>query len=130
VTGPVWRGMIPSRLMSWTGSALLAVIVIVLLISAHPSALGEARRPIRLTASERAFIEQHWRRPIPPQGEPPARFSSLERSLQPADCGACHPAQFADWATSLHSKSMGPGIAGQLVEMLRTDPTSARSCFS
>jgi len=78
----------------------------------------------------REFLDRHWRRPLAPQGPPPARFSPLEASLQPEACGTCHPAQFADWKTSLHSKSMGPGVTGQLVEMLQSDPGSALACFA
>lgn len=80
--------------------------------------------------ADRTFLQRHWRRPIAPQGVPPARFSALERSLAPASCGTCHPAQLADWTTSLHARSMGPGVAGQLVELMRTDPESGRLCLS
>ena len=80
------------------------------------------------SAAERDFIARHWRGAIPPQGPAPERFSPIERSLQPEACGACHPVQFGDWQTSLHSKSMGPGISGQLVDMARREPTAARSC--
>jgi len=76
------------------------------------------------------FLSRHWQRPLAPQGPPPARFSPLEASLDPEACGMCHPAQLADWKTSLHSRSMGPGVAGQLVEMLESDPGSAMSCFT
>lgn len=61
-------------------------------------------------------IEEHWKRPIPFQGRPPEGFSPLESSLNPKACGACHPVQFEDWKTALHSKSMGPGILGQLLD--------------
>ncbi|MEK7837432.1 MAG: multiheme c-type cytochrome, partial [candidate division NC10 bacterium] len=44
--------------------------------------------------------------------------------------GVCHPAQLADWKTSLHAGAMGPGVAGQLVEMARSDPETARECLS
>src|SRR5213595_3427585 len=74
------------------------------------------------------FLARHWRAPLAPQGPPPARFSPLEASLAPEACGTCHPSQLADWTTSLHSRSMGPGVAGQLVEMLESDPGSALSC--
>ena len=80
------------------------------------------------SAAERDFIARHWRGAIPPQGPAPERFSRIERSLQPEACGACHPVQFDDWQSSLHSKSMGPGISGQLVDMARREPTAARSC--
>ena len=76
------------------------------------------------------FLRRHWRQPLAPQGSPPARFTPIEASLQPEACGTCHPAQHADWTTSLHAKSTGPGVAGQLVEMLESDPQSALGCLS
>jgi len=85
---------------------------------------------MRASPAEQAFLRQHWKRPLAPQGTPPERFSGLERSLAPADCGVCHPVQFAAWKTSAHARSMGPGITGQLVEMIKTDPAGARSCFT
>jgi nitrate/TMAO reductase-like tetraheme cytochrome c subunit len=81
-------------------------------------------------ATDRGFLERHWRRPIPPQGAAPARFSAVEKSLASGSCGTCHPAQVADWKTSVHARSMGPGVAGQLVAMWREDPESARICLS
>jgi hypothetical protein len=96
--------------------ALLAVVVLT------GTALG---------ASEVAeFVERHWRRPLEPQGPPPARFSAVEASLQPETCGTCHPQQLADWRTSWHAAAMGPGVAGQLVEMVERDPAGALSCFA
>jgi hypothetical protein len=76
------------------------------------------------------FLRRHWRQPLAPQGSPPARFTPIEASLQPEACGTCHPAQHADWTASLHAKSTGPGVAGQLVEMLESDPQSALGCLS
>jgi cytochrome c554/c'-like protein len=78
----------------------------------------------------REFLDRHWRQPLAPQGAPPARFSPLEASLEPEACGTCHPVQIADWKTSLHAAAMGPGVSGQLVEMLESDPPSALSCFT
>jgi hypothetical protein len=59
------------------------------------------------------FLAGHWSDPIPPQGTPPTQFSELEASLDPAACGRCHVAQYADWRDSLHSHAMGPGIFWQ-----------------
>jgi hypothetical protein len=75
-----------------------------------------------------AFIARHWRAPLAPQGAPPPRFSALEASLAPEACGTCHPAQLADWRTSTHAAAMGPGVAGQLAEMLTREPAAALSC--
>jgi nitrate/TMAO reductase-like tetraheme cytochrome c subunit len=82
------------------------------------------------SAADKVFLERHWRRPIPVQGPAPGRFSPVEKSLASASCGTCHPAQLADWKTSFHARSMGPGVAGQLVAMWREDPESARLCLS
>ena len=110
---------------------LLALGVLLAVLPGPGSVAAESRRRPAPppTRAEQDFIDRHWRRPLAPQGEPPESFSPAERSLLPASCGGCHPAQFADWSRSLHSKSMGPGIAGQLVEMIRSDPASARSCL-
>jgi hypothetical protein len=77
---------------------------------------------------DRAFLARHWKLPIAPQGRAPAQWPALERSLEPESCGTCHPLQFGDWKTGIHARSMGPGIRGQLVDMMRTDPASARTC--
>jgi hypothetical protein len=90
-------------------------------------ALSGGRRPSP-TAEELAFLARHWQRPIPPQGPPPASFAPIEASLAPQDCGVCHPAQYQDWQSSLHAQSMGPGVLGQLVELLETDPAEALFC--
>ncbi len=115
------------RTLGWRVLVLAALLAAV---SADRAAVGDAIRASRLSPAEEAFIREHWRRPIAPQGEPPARYTAIERSLAPASCGACHPAQWSDWQQSLHAKSMGPGIAGQLVEMIERDPAMARSCFA
>lgn len=91
---------------------------------------GSAAQQIWSDAEQLEFLGRHWRVPIPPQGKPPARFSSLEVSLLPESCGGCHPAQLADWQTSLHAKAMGPGVKGQLVEMIESDPASALHCYT
>jgi hypothetical protein len=85
--------------------------------------------PGSISPAEEQFLERHWRMPIAPQGIAPASFAPLERSLAPRDCGACHAVQYEDWRGSIHARSMGPGIAGQLVEMARRDPAGARACL-
>jgi len=83
-----------------------------------------------LTQNESDFLTRHWPGDtIPPQGSPPTDYSPLEASLSAADCGACHPRQYEDWKTTLHSRAMGPGVAGQTVDMLTDDPVTARMCW-
>src|SRR2546426_298458 len=78
--------------------------------------------------SVESFVARHWRVPLAAQGPPPARFTPLEASLAPEACGTCHPAQLADWRTSTHAAAMGPGVAGQLAELLVREPASALAC--
>jgi hypothetical protein len=86
---------------------------------------GTGRRPpLSAPTASRTFLRSHWRLPLAPQGPPPARYSPLEASLNPEACGSCHPAQYADWRESTHAAATGPGIEGQLVEMLQSDPQS------
>lgn len=80
--------------------------------------------------SVETFVARHWRMPLPAQGTPPAAFAPLERSLAPEACGSCHPAQLADWRTTLHAAAMGPGVAGQLVDLLADDPAQALGCLT
>ncbi len=75
------------------------------------------------------FLDQHWQQPLPSQGTAPVHFSPLERSLLPKDCGSCHPQQFKDWGSSLHSKAMSPGLLGQLMEMAASDRESQQACL-
>ncbi len=109
-------------------TARLALLATLLITAASSSAADPLLVPGGPSSAERDFIARHWRRPIPPQGPAPARFSAIERSLQPEACGACHPVQLGDWQSSIHARSMGPGIVGQLVEMARSDSSAARSC--
>ncbi|HUX32025.1 MAG TPA: multiheme c-type cytochrome [Thiobacillus sp.] len=66
------------------------------------------------TPTVETFLSKHWTESMPPQGVPPATFSPLEASLSPEACGQCHTEQLAAWRTSLHSKTMGPGLRWQL----------------
>ncbi|MFQ5464402.1 MAG: multiheme c-type cytochrome [Thermodesulfobacteriota bacterium] len=47
--------------------------------------------------------------------------------LYPESCGRCHPDQFRDWSGSLHRRSVGPGLTGQLRP--QEDPGFAASCY-
>ena len=83
-----------------------------------------------LTQEESEFLDRHWQTTIPLQGEPPADFSDIEFSLDPARCGLCHEQQFQDWQTSFHAHAMGPGILGQINDMVGNDNAQAQICWS
>lgn len=93
--------------------------------SAASTTPSTAPRTIPAVIDESAaaqFLEQHWARPLAPQGKLPATLAAQGISLAPESCASCHASQFEDWRNSLHSKAMGPGLIGQLVVM----PTHAR----
>lgn len=79
---------------------------------------------------QREFLKQHWRTPIPPQGKPPAGFSELETSLDPASCGVCHQTQYDDWSSTVHSRAVGPGLLGQTPTFIREEPGTAVMCYA
>jgi hypothetical protein len=109
--------------------SLISAALVSTLVLAAPPAVGDGVGPRPISPDEQEFLERHWRMPIPPQGEPPASFTPVERSLAPRDCGACHPTQHEDWRRSIHARTMGPGVAGQLIELARRDPAGARGCL-
>ncbi|MFQ5487323.1 MAG: thioredoxin family protein [Gammaproteobacteria bacterium] len=82
------------------------------------------------SAATLQFLERHWPEYIPLQGKAPEAYSALESSLEPEACGRCHSQQYQDWQTSLHSRSMGPGVLGQLLELDDSDPETADMCRS
>ncbi|MFQ5471059.1 MAG: multiheme c-type cytochrome [Gammaproteobacteria bacterium] len=110
-------------------SQFLIICSVFLLLLASPAPAIEKNRIHFLTDEEESFLEQHWPDTIPLQGKPPETYTNLESSLSPADCGQCHPQQYKDWQTSLHSKSMGPGVLGQIIDMLDTDSETAKICW-
>ena len=77
----------------------------------------------------RDFVDDHFRYPLPPMGEAPKSYKNAERSLSPERCGSCHPEQYKQWRTTLHAKAMSPGVYGQLVDMWKTNPQQAQSCY-
>ncbi|MCZ2099406.1 MAG: cytochrome c family protein [Anaerolineae bacterium] len=94
-----------------------------LLVTAALSAGCDKRRP---APSVESFLASHWAEPLPPQGPPPGGFSALEASLSPQACGQCHAPQYEAWRSSLHSRTVGPGLLWQLALM---DQAQANRCF-
>lgn len=72
------------------------------------------------------FLAKHWVYPLPPEGAPPAQYSAIEASLAPEACGQCHVEQYRDWRSSLHSRTVGPGLLWQFFLM---DQESANGCM-
>lgn len=76
------------------------------------------------------FFKSYWQRPIAVQGSPPPTFTEKEASLRPEACGSCHAQQYEDWKKSLHSRAMGPGPWGQIVDFTRNSPADAILCMT
>src|SRR5712692_3770507 len=93
----------PARPWVLAAATALAIVVI--------ASVGDAAESVE------QFVRRHWANPLAPQGPPPPAFGPLESSLHPEACGTCHPVQLGDWRSSVHAGAMGPGVAGQLVEM-------------
>ncbi len=75
------------------------------------------------------FVDGYWARMVPPQGDPPESWSDLEASLRPEDCATCHPAQYEDWRTTVHSGAYSPGLSGQLVNWEQASFGTVQSCL-
>lgn len=95
--------------------------------TATPAAKPFSETPAARAAID-AFLQSHWARPADGSGIRASGPGLEGAALDVAACAACHPAQYEDWRHSLHSRAMGPGVAGQLVTMVATDPASAESC--
>ena len=112
------------------GPVSLSIVAGIITLVVGVAAAGDVRRASNDVTSVPDFLDRHWRRPIAPQGAPPLGYSALEASLAPESCGACHPAKHAEWRTTLHARSMGAGVMGQLKALWSSDPTSARLCLT
>ena len=93
--------------------SLVAIVLLFALTGGDPGTALGSPAPSDIAA----FLARHWQRPLAANGPAPGNFSPLEASLSPAACGACHPRQFADWRSALHSHAMSPGLLGQLQAM-------------
>lgn len=100
--------------------SLAAAVLLLALTGCDPGAPpGSPAAPTVSAAIDdtAAFLSHHWQRPLQANGPAPVHFSPPEASLAPGACGTCHPRQFEDWQTALHSRAMGPGLFGQLQAM-------------
>ena len=126
------RGWVLSRIGERRQLRLLPLFFLAALgLSACNEPPKQTRGSLQTQASDQIenFLDRYWNRPLAAQGKPPAHFSTLEASLEPASCGNCHVAQFNDWRQSLHSRAMGPGILGQLMNMAPDAKAEHQDCI-
>jgi Cytochrome c554 and c-prime len=72
----------------------------------------------------------YWRRPLAPQGAPPGKWSTLEQSLRPEDCGQCHRDQFEQWRTSLHAHAFSPGLVADALTYTAVATAECMQCHA
>lgn len=114
------RNGVPNSAMPAFGEVLTAEQIRALVASVR----SLASAPPSLT------VETFWRRPIPPQGPPPADLAPAEASLWPDRCAKCHEKQFREWRDSLHSRAFGPGVRAQLADRTPPDAPSCQACHA
>lgn len=127
------RSRFRQPLLLWVGGFLGFLTLLFLVVWIYnPLAHKKAEAPPALSHDRgvEEFFEDYWRRPIAPQGSPLPGYSEKEGSLRPETCGSCHPRQYADWKESLHSKVMGAGPWGQIVDFDQNSPAEASLCRS
>lgn len=113
--------------------AVLALPLLLFLIARFlppPTKDSQARLSLSLNQDIDSFFKNYWQRPIALQGLPPTAFIEKEASLSPEACGGCHSQQYADWKESLHSKAMGPGPWGQIIDLSQNSPEEAILCMT
>jgi len=110
-----WQSLLINRLVQRSGVRIaVPLIITVALTAAGTWVVFNAGASDHVPADETAkFLATYWAQPLAPQGDPPPGFSAIEASLSPESCGACHPDQYADWRTSLHSRAVGMGMLWQ-----------------
>ena len=72
----------------------------------------------------------YWPESLLPQGQPPAHWSDVEKSLSPDACGQCHSSQLSEWRSSRHSHALSPGVLGQLVTFESNDAAECLQCHA
>lgn len=128
-----WEGR--ARLVGALGtiSAFLVLVVLMVWLFVPDRSQRSALQPrliSDLDSDIEASLNDYWHRPIPLQGPAPASFSDREASLRPEACGSCHEAQYRDWKESLHSRALGPGPWGQIVDLMRNSPDDGVLCMT
>lgn len=111
----------------------MGLLLLFLIIWLYPSLrLKDSRAPFSpsINQSIEDFFKAYWQRPIPLQGPAPTAFTEIEASFRPEACGRCHKQQYQDWKESLHSKAMGPGPWGQIVDLTQNSPEEAVLCMT
>lgn len=98
---------------------------LLLLSLAPPVALAEGNG-----AGEVKALQYHWTRParaVNNGQNKPSDTVKINPAPYPKECGTCHSTKYKEWSTSLHSRSVGPGLLAQLSPI--ESPGFATSCY-
>ncbi len=96
---------------------LCAALAVVIVPICYDYGFAAGNNPPSLNTA----FSAHWQRPLDLTAD-----NANSPGLLPADCKLCHPQQYAPWSRSLHSKTTGPGLMGQLSPDY---PDFASSCY-
>jgi hypothetical protein len=88
--------------------------------------LGGATVYAHTTDQPKFDFYAYWRQPLAAQGEAPAQWTPVERSLEPADCGSCHAEVLAQWRISRHAHALSPGLVAQILDQ---DAAATAECL-
>ncbi|MFQ5984650.1 MAG: multiheme c-type cytochrome [Alphaproteobacteria bacterium] len=117
-----------TRKLTWDlGLAFSGVLALVLAVW---PAVGRLGPTAGIAAAEEAMPADYWTVAVPFQGQAPAHWSDLEKSLAPESCADCHEDQYADWRTSLHAGSFSLGLVGQMLSMYRQSVANCMQCHA
>ena len=123
--------MMPSAFMGGTLGRCLALTALLLLVSSDRPALGNPEdgrrgsRPPSRTSSATTGDAPSRRR-----GRPRRASHRSSARFRPSRAARVIPISSGIGSRAVHAKSMGPGISGQLAEMIKSEPAGARSCFT
>lgn len=120
-----------NRKLAYRLGALLSALVVIgvlgwrlLWVANGHDAAGEAVEDVH------AFLDEHWERPLAPQGMPPDHYPPNEASLGVHACAQCHARQFEDWQHSRHSQTMRAGIVWQFDLFGQAESNTCLDCHA
>jgi hypothetical protein len=114
----------------WLTAAAAAAIVLGGLGMLLMQSWRQDRLAARMNPEAEAWLQSYWKIPIAPQGTAPAAYVEFAKGIAESDCAVCHPIQAQDWSASLHGRTMGPGVTGQLAAMSHAEQAECMPCHA
>ncbi|MBF0278901.1 MAG: hypothetical protein HQM13_13960 [SAR324 cluster bacterium] len=84
----------------------------------------------KVNKEARQWAIRHWQTPIPLQGKPIREHQLLAQEISAQDCRKCHIEKYEEWSSSLHSRSIGPGVIGQYLVFNGREKSECNICHA